>query len=204
MAFPTTSVLTTFTGADEEDLSEGGDWQANPIQVGPGRCRRISNEADTKFAGGDCQSVWATEYAADQEVFATITEVPTSGQSITVWFGIVGPNTAGVDAYLAAISGAATNNLSLFKCINSSVSAIGTPVTQAASIGHKLGGRRTGTTLELWYDTGSGWTVRDSMTNSEVTGDGFIGIELFEGGRFDNFGGGETVSETGGLYYVNA
>lgn len=198
MAFPTTDIITNFPGADEDPLSEGGAWQNNGMQPSTPRVRLVSNEADTQAAGGDCQSVYNTSFAADQEVFATISEVPSAGQGIAVWGRIVDQNTSGVDAYLCYYD---SGNFGLAKCVNGTVSGIGTATSKTPSIGHKIGLSMSGTTIEAWYYNGSSWSLDQSLTDSSVTGAGYLGIELNQGGRFDDFGGGAIVVAASPTYF---
>lgn len=187
--FPTTALLTTFNGADEDPLSEGGTW-VDGIQAGVPAVRRVANEADTQAAGGDCQACYDTAFAADQEVYATILEVPSAGQGVAVWFGIIDNNTAGVDAYLVYYD---SGNFGIAKCVNGTVSGLGTATSKTPAVGHKIGGRRIGTTIQAWYFNGTSWSLDQSVTDSSVTGSGRLGIELNGGGRFDDFGGGNYV-----------
>ena len=201
MAFPTTSVLTSFPGADEDPLSEGGAWAASTIRLASatiGRCRLLSNVAahpvDGNFAG---ESVWATQYAADQECFATITALPTAGTNgYAVWVRIQSEGTAGADGYMLSYN--RTIGLRIFKMLNSAVTQVGT-TTDAGdlAIGDSIGISGEGTTIKAWRKPAAGaWSNTITETDSNVTGAGKIGVLISAGSsvRVDDFGNGEVVA----------
>jgi hypothetical protein len=67
-------------------------------------------------------------------------------------------------------------------------------VTLAGS--DKIGFRRTDTFIEVWYDSGTGWTLMTAQAQSSLTGSFHIGIEFGDDNEppvltLDNFAGGK-------------
>lgn len=205
MAFPTTSVLTNFTGADEEPLSEGGNWSASTIRTNNATddpCSRASNRiARPSNASAVGESVWAASFAADQEVFMTVPTLGVSGQDIDLYFRIQNEGGSSVAAYLLAY--VIGTGWQFYRLSNITYTQIGATVsTQVLSAGDSMGASVLGTTLEAWYKAAAGsWTSLGSVTDSVVTGAGRIGVGITAGSSFtgDDFGGGAAVISVSGM-----
>lgn len=204
MAFPTTPVLTTFTGADENPLSEGGNW-AGPILVGRNQWQRLSNLAQST-AGSTVQSYWAPSTFTESEVYATVAAHGTGTQWVDLWARIQAPNTAGVDGYVLEITNnAGADDWDLYRVIDASASLLTALTNTELAVGDSLGLEVLGTgatvTLNAYHKPSAGsWTlvgtVGDSDASRIVTA-GNIGIETSNGSAWDldDFGGGEIAGE---------
>ena len=202
MAFPTTSVLSSFTGSDEDPLSEGGAW-SGPVLNGGRLVERLSNMAahsNNPDATNAASMYWnATQYGPDIEVYASVpTYVASATRSVAVWGRIHNPgNATTMEAYI----GAYTNGVGwrLFKVTSGSTfTQIGSTTASPALVsGDKIGLEVIGTSLKLYHFTGGSWVERCSGTDSAITGAGFIGVEFGIGNtdsRMDDFGGGTVVT----------
>lgn len=218
-SFPTTDVLTTFTGADEDPLSEGGDWASSIRWDGGGGVpandlRLVSNQAGPSASGANshCASYWNTSFAADQEVFATVGVKCDDGKWCSLAARIQDPSTSGVDFYaleIDAVAGSANDTWSIYRYNDNSGSLVGSLGTQEFSAGDKIGLEVSGTgatvTLRAYIYTGGVWTqvgsdVEDT-SGSRITAAGYIGAHMNDtanAGRWDDFGGGEIVVGGGG------
>jgi hypothetical protein len=201
MAFPTTSVLTTFTGADENPLSEGGNWALFGAGAESAPCARLSNQAKN---GSDvtnnlpARSYWTpSQFGPDVEAYATIATLPNSGKGTSVFGRIHNPtNDATYEGYLAVYT--TGTGFRLFKCLSGGTfTQIGSTDATAASAGDKIGLECISTTIRCLHFTGGSWVQRVSVTDSSITGAGYIAIEFASNdlgsGRLDDFGGGTVV-----------
>lgn len=198
MSFPTTSVLSNFTGADEDPISEGGNWYTTgPFRFGGVLNERLSNQTvrDQDITTGDSGSLWqVAQYGPDSEVFATIAALPGAGENVTVWCRIHNPgNATTAEGYLGQwINGTGWN---IYKMLTGSdFTEIGTTAASPSPIaGDKIGLEVIGTTLNLYHYTGGAWNLRVTGTDSSISGAGYIGLEFGANATeaaFDDFGGG--------------
>lgn len=215
MAFPTTSVLTSFTGADEDPLSEGGNWTSSIRWDGGASApandlRRASNQAAPSATGsnGHCASYWSSSFAADQEVYATMATKCTDGQYVELWARIQSPATSGVDGYVlqvSAVAGAANDSWDIVRYNDNSGTSVSSLGTQEVSAGDKIGLEVTGTgatvTLRAYLYSGGSWSQVGSdasdTSGSRITSSGYIGLHIQDTGnacRWDDFGGGAISS----------
>ena len=213
MAFPTTSVLTSFTGTDEDPLSEGGNW-SGPMVVARGRHMRNTNQMRPNATGSATkQSYWTPATFTETEVFATIAnKAVVNGQYFDLCARIVAPNTAGVDMYQLDISLAAGADVwAIYRIINASGTLVDTMTATEVAVGDQVGLEVTGTgatvTLNAYHKPSAGsWTLVDTFADTDanrITSAGYIGVESTTTvWYFDDFGGGEIVSavETQSFY----
>jgi len=211
MAFPTTSVLTSFTGTDEDPLSEGGNW-TGPIRTGKNPLRRVSNTVAAKTAGNNTNHMyWTTPtFGPDTEVFLTISTLPGNGSDFALWARVASPASGSMAGYVldyVGVTGAANDTWDIYKFTSDAGALLGSLGTQEVSAGDKIGFEVVGSgatvTCRGWYYNGSSWAQVGSdqtdSTGTRITAAGFIGIEaspLSSPGRADDFGGGTVVVPT--------
>lgn len=207
MAFPTTSVLTSFTGADEDPLSEGGNW-SGPILATRGQLRRVGNQAAPGTTGSATrQSYWSlATFGPDTEVYGTVAAKGANGTYWDLAARIQTPNVSGTtDMYqLEVTTQSGTDTWDIYRIVNDSgtlLSAVGTQeITAGDKIGFEVLGSGATVTLRAWYYNGTSWTqigadVTDTSA-SRITAAGYIGLEantLSGAQRLDDFGGGTVV-----------
>lgn len=204
MAFPTTSVLTSFTGSDEDPLSEGGNW-SGPILSARGRGIRSSNQRRPGTTGNATkQDYWTPATFTETEVFATIASKGASnGHYVDLWARIVEPNSANLDAYLLEVTVATgSDTWVLWRFNNASAASIATLTATEVAVGDQIGLEVTGTgatvTLNAYHKPSAGsWTLVGTHGDSDasrITSAGYIGIETAATLWYlDDFGGGEVV-----------
>lgn len=205
--FPSTPLLTTFPGPDEDPISEGGKWVANirtatatrkGCALGGVGSHRITRSGDAAAAS---ESVWNTSFSADQEVYTTIQRLGSSGQEIDLYLRITNNATSNVRGLLMAYElGAGTANWQWYWLNNTTYTAIGASVsTQLISAGDSIGAAAYGSTLESWYKAAAGsWTLLGSRSDTNITGSGNLGIYITAGSNFEggNFGGGALAADS--------
>lgn len=197
MAFPTTPVLTGFTGADENPLSEGGTW-SNPIRNGGRLLERIGNAVGHGGPGDNAATGYynVAQFGGDLESYLTVPVLPDAASGIAAWGRIHNPNNATtMEAYLAVYT--TGTGFRLFKCTaGATFTQLGSTDATAMTAGEKLGLECIDTTIRCLHFTGGSWVQRVSATDSAITGAGFIGIEFSTSngtGTGDDFGGGTVV-----------
>lgn len=76
---------------------------------------------------------------------------------------------------------------------------LGSVITQNIASGDKIGMSMIGNTLTVYHDSGSGWTVIATRTDTTYPNAGYIGWYIpgnMQDGRFDDFGGGSMSAPT--------
>lgn len=206
--FPTTGILTNATGADEDPISEAGEWSW-PINGTNNSLKRSSNHimrgSQNAAAIGQAYLDGQT-YGPDCEVYATMLlgEVNvTPGESYGVIARIQNPQTGSINGYFASWKDG--TGWRIFKCVAGTFTQIGSTVTGFNPVdGDKIGLECIGTSIKFKHYTGGAWVDRISVTDSGVTGAGYIGLEMVGTTvQFDDMGGGTvtsggTVSKSGG------
>lgn len=187
MAFPTTSVLDSFTRADENPLA--GIW-LGALTNTENQLQLVSNTAAAPDAAAFCGS-YTTSTSADCEAYATVS-TNDAGNRSELYLRVF-TDASGLDGYCVSRVG---STWSIRKKTNSADAAIGATATQAFSAGDSMGITAYGTTLEGWYKPAAGaWTMVLSRTDSTYTSGGYLGLRAFGTTyRFDDFGGGTIVS----------
>lgn len=191
MPAPTTSVLDDFNRADSGTL--GANW-STPFETGGfGSLTIISNQCGSD-AGFD-DAYWSTSFAANQDVFTTIS---TMGDGIRMYARIQSPNTAGRNAY--ALGQEADGHGAIYKVVAGTTTALGGGWTAGSVVvGDKIWLNCNGTTITAYVFHSGAWNTLESLTDSAVTGAGFIGLQVRGDAtpRFDDFGGGAMVVDPG-------
>lgn len=160
MALPASS---DFTGASENPISEGGNWNDDTSTFN--RCQR-DGSGNAQGTGGGSHCLWAADTFGDDHY----SEVELSGSTWSFTGPSVRHNTSKNDKYIGVIHG--TTTLRIYKVVASAYTQLATKTVTALSAGDKLKLEVTGSSLELFVDTGSGWVSELTATNSDVTGNG--------------------------------
>jgi hypothetical protein len=210
MAFPTTSVLTTFTGTDEDPLSEGGNW-SGPIKAARGRGVRLSNQRRPGTTGNTTkQDYWTLATFTETEVFGTIQNKPASGY-IDLVARIQNPNTSTDTHYSLEITiVAGTDTWDLYRVVSGTgvlaASFTATEIANGDQIGMEVLGSGATVTVNAYHKPSAGaWTLIGTFADtdaSRITGAGYIGIETNQSVLgLDDFGGGEVVTSNKQTFY---
>lgn len=206
MAFPTTSVLDTFTtGADSTPPS---GWARFAGQANDFTALTATNNArgPSGVVGFDYWS--AAQFGPDCEVGITIPTIPTSGQRIFMYYGITNtPPTvaAALNGYrllYTAVAGAANDTWVLSSIVAGAISTIGTGTTVDLVAGDSIGIERIANVHTVYRKTGGTWGAMANLTsisNSDVTGAGYLALGIEDTTiRVDDFFGGTVVTAGGG------
>lgn len=207
MAFPTTGILSTFTGADEDPLSEGGNWDGS-IRAARGRHVRASNEMRPGSTGNNTkQSYWTPNTFTETEVYATITSKAVNDGDLLVLDARISPadvKTDNVDEYQLHIGVAAgADTWSIHRSINATGTLLATLTATEVAVGDSVGFEVLGTgatvTLNAHHKpSGGSWALVGTVDDTHadrITTAGYIGTQ--QGATLwylDDFGGGEVVA----------
>lgn len=196
MAFPTTSILDAFNRADEGP-PPSANWTADPFNVST-----VGHEVISNAASNGQHTYWsAASFAADQEAYVTISNL-NGGTGGGLFMRVQSPGTSGADGYECNWNG---TTVSVTRVIDAYAveTTIDSVTTTAAATGYKFGVEVTGTgatvTIKCYIDTGSGWTLvltASDTGGTRITSGGYIGMFSQPVTSLDDFGGGAIVSAT--------
>jgi hypothetical protein len=199
MAFPTTSVIETFTGANGTS-PPNSNWTNiyNTVAIQSNRAAPVTLD-DIGIAGWDTAT-----FGADSEVYMTIPSVP-AGNDGSCFLFLRGTTLSitTVDGYIAGVDRTtATDTLTLEELLNGGTTALSS-TTQNVSAGDKIGLEAIGTALKMYYcPSGGSWTQKISTSDGTYTSAGYIGLGIYNSGAGvymsgDDFGGGTVVAVSG-------
>lgn len=187
MTFPSNpTILDNFNRGNEGPPMTGWTDLQNGLKVVSSQCVADTGASTSKFN---------TAFDKDQEFFVTIvTKSPTDG---------------GVEAILARLStsfdgyrvlwfesASGTDEIIIQRSDGGILTQLGAIIFIDKSDGSKLGIRCVGSTIEAWYDTGGGWTLAGSRTDSNYAGNDKPALGLIQlDSVFDDFGGGDFVAD---------
>lgn len=192
------ALLSAFTGADENPLSEGGNWAK--VDTAGGNLKRVSNVVGGVTASAAAYNYWTpSNFGADCEAYLTIATKPSVNGTVRLGIRIQGEGgTSTWDGYVAfwqAVSG--TDTLLLQRVTNGSSTTLAT-VNQEFATGDKVGLRALGSTIEMWRHDGSSWALLASVVDTTYASAGKVLIEVADSaltGRLDDVYAG-TVTAT--------
>ncbi len=194
MAFPTTSVIDSFTRADTGP-PPGPLW-SSPMWSGQSGLTVISNQAAGAATWKDAYIT--TEVAADSEAFFTLATLPSGLEGVFLHARIQASGLGGSPNSYALRIGPGTTYLPVIQKIVAGVNTtLVTGATFTVAAGDKFGFDCIGTTLTAYrapVATGV-WAALCTVTDSTHTSGGRIGMEWKDSAlRADDFGGGVIVS----------
>ena len=192
MAFGDYATLRSdFTGANEDPLSEGGNWAEASGSTGD--LQRNTNEVKESLAGVTGRSYWTPTQFTDSESWVTITAKPGNGNTIDLITRLKEPG-SGWDGYLFRFAQASgTDTWDIFRIVNGSSTATIDSGSREFANGEKIGALSQGTTHSIYVFTGGSWTLLGGGTDNTYTS-GYLGIGIRSTtGRIDDFFAGEIV-----------
>lgn len=194
MAFPTTSLIDSFTRANQDPVASG--WLGpTRLAANSGQCKVLSNAlVASTIVGGTTHSYWNTSFAANQEAWITVTTLPAAAGGVSVTARINSPNSAACDYYQWTYT--VGTGWRMFRVVNDAYTQIGsTVVTPTLAAGEKIGYELLGTQLRGLHFTGGVWNQIMLVTDTVITDVGFIGAEITDSTAVaDDFGGGSSGS----------
>ncbi len=169
---PAPALISDFTGADENPLSEGGNW-AN-LNTSSDPLQRLSNAASASV-NTDSASYWTpANFGADLEAYVTITNPATSPA------GLIGriQGEGGAATWDGYVVRASTLSLQIGRVDNGVITLLVNTGSVTVASGDKLGMRISGSAIEAWKQlSGSGvWNLVATTTDTTYASAGKIGL----------------------------
>jgi hypothetical protein len=191
--FPTTPLLDDFNRANENPLSDGGNWSGSTGFSSFSSAQLVSNAINPVAPSTYSGNYWAaSQFGPDCEVFADV-EQSSASDTLYLYCRVPVPTSNTLTGYLLRyFNGVVSVSKSVLGAqtqINSNT------ITLAAgdSIGLSVRG-----SIETAYWRKSGvWSSGTPVSDSAVTGSGYIAFAVWSSGslrvEMDNFGGGTTI-----------
>jgi len=179
VAFPTTPILDTANRPNEGPPPSvnwgniGNGWSVTGNQLRPS-VNAVNN-----------LSYWNMQFKASQEAIAT---VATLSGPVGVFARMREPG-AGTDFYLVRMT---TTAIVISRIDNSTETVLSTTSVSSTS-GMKIGIRCIGAKIQAWRDSGGGWALVATTTDSTYPNGGYIGLfATATAAAVDDFGGGNS------------
>ena len=173
------TLLSDFTGADENPLSEGGNWgKLNSADAQD--LRRVSNQITSNGATTGSKYWTPTNFGPHCEAYVTIATKPDNGNVVGVFARAQGEGGSGTwDAYQAIFSAAAGTDTWALQTItnNATVTTIASGSREFAS-GEKVGIRCLGSLIQIWCFTAGAWTKLGEGTDTTYPNAGKAGARV--------------------------
>jgi len=170
MADPT--LVSDFTGADENPLSEGGNW-AN-LNTSSNPFKRLSNAAGASVNLANNASYWTPgNFGPNLEAYVTLTTLTAGTAGMA--FRIQGEGGAATwDGYIAV---AANSGITIYRVLDGALTVIGSDSTAFVS-GDKIGVSITGTLITTWRQASgsAAWVQCVQAADATYSAAGKIGL----------------------------
>lgn len=211
--FPTTPVIDNFNRADEGP-PPSANWTTGIANgfggfLEPGHSV-VGNQLNNDF-NDVAQNYWNSDsFGPDCEAYITVVDVQgLVSVGLAARLTDIGRFTCeGYAVQINPSGGGANRTYQIFRIDNGVLTLLSNSTEDSVGSmdGDKYGIRCIGNNIQLWADTGEGWRLKLSVTDSTHTGAGAIGIvtESDPLSRWDDFGGGHIVFPSRGALLFNA
>jgi fibronectin type 3 domain-containing protein len=180
--------LDTFNRANENPLSDSGNWSTN-LNGGLENGLHVNANQLACSATSTCTGWRKTQYGPDAEAWARVATLPGTGNAIRLYVRVQSPGTSAYDGYMLLVSQqAGTDQATIYRITNSGLTALLT-VPQELTAGDTVLLRAKGSALEAWRYDGAAWSRFGLVQDATYAGAGFTGIGIRgTTGRLDDFG----------------
>lgn len=197
MAFPTTSVLDSFTRTNASSL--GSNWGTDTIGAGATTFVVTSDRAAARNSSY-AEQYWSagSTFGPDSEAYATTPALATgSFASFGFMVRTQSPGSTAADGYRLTIS-PGSSEADISRVDNGVETQLGATISQAAAAGDTDGLEAVSSTITAYRKTSAGsWGSIGSRTDTTYSTAGRVGMWAFDPGAtgtLDDFGGGTVVS----------
>jgi hypothetical protein len=197
LSFPTTGILDDFTRADENPLSDSGNW-TNPLLSGDGVLKLSSDTVIPADDTGDSSAYWATGFSVPVECYFTVASFPDGNSgNPALWACVSGEDTGSLSGYHFETNNA--NEVWVERWDSGTLAETFLDIT-GLSLGDGDGfGLSVGAlgAIEIWHAPGgTGWVSLGTHTDATYTS-GKLGLGYSSpdtgSAPFTSFGGGGGV-----------
>jgi hypothetical protein len=195
MAVPTTSILDSFTRANESPLA--GNWTQPVYDSTTARLRLVSNVLASDAGLANAAAYWnLTNVGPDCEVYSSFSA---PAGAIYVFARLQTPGSAACDGYAWQVNTGGGSN-QLYRIDNGVFTGIGSNGGLSGTE-DGLWLQVVGSALTGYMHDGGVWTVNGTAVDSTYALAGKLGIEIDDpsaGNTADNFGGGTIIPPPSG------
>ena len=172
-AVSTGTLVSSFSGADENPLSEGGLWANLDTSKNP--LKRAGNVATASVNSAQNASYYATDFGPELDAYVTLTTIPPGGNLVQLRARVQGAGgSATWDGYAVQYIGG--GQVDIYVYTNAvAASSLGSALVDLAD-GDKLGIRCTGSSISAWTFSGGLWTRRVAVTNATYGSAGKVAL----------------------------
>lgn len=191
MAFPTVSVIDTFDRADENPLA---GW-TSPLYSGFGSAFKVEYNEATGAGPSPNAYRTAETIGPDLQVYMTIAGAGSSSNQITL-SGRIANAGGSVDDYHVRFNRSG-DVVTIERADSGANTTLGANMSHTLANGHKIGLEIVGTSISAYVDSGSGWVLLGTRTDSTHTAAGKVGLYAADEGTYiDDFAAGTVASAT--------
>ncbi len=205
MSFPTTPILDNFTRANENPLSDGGNWSSS-IVVNDVGLKLVSDYAVGTMSANPNSSYWSAAIFHYSEAYITWSAVPVAQYTVVLSARTSNENTSGpntTNGYFFTAQPAQAIYFSKF--VNGTFTVLSNDTSQANLFvsGDTQGFSVIKNQLAGFREHGGTWSEIGVVTDNALTS-GHIGISLGTNStmQLSNFGGGEAPSASATNFLV--
>jgi len=189
------SLVSSFTGADESPLSEGGNWASLNTSQGP--LQRLSNGVCSNTAGSIRLSYWTpANFGPDVEAVITVQTALASLNNFGLIARITAEGGAGTyNGYRVGYTHGTPGTIVVQRVVATASTTLATVTITALTLGAQLGIRCYGSSIEAWYKpSGGSWTLAAAAEDFTYMSAGKVAIFSNDTTfRLDDFSAGSTL-----------
>lgn len=198
MAFPTTPILDSFNSGALQALTARAGWGTGPL--GPSTTGYATDATPTLATSPGTDGNYWNDTSTDCECYCTVKAFDNVQDTMQIAARITAVGGTWT-AYAVASDRGTTTDFQIVKWVAGGETLLGASPSTTVVPGDGMGISVIGNVITSWYRSGLGgvWVQKDQITDSSITGPGFIGgvRHLFNfTNSFDDFGGGAPVAVT--------
>jgi hypothetical protein len=179
VGFPTPSVTDTFDRANSASLGASyGRWWNGDQNLG------IESNQCEPSTSDYCDNYYNVAQYQNKDVAVTIDTLPPTNEIVYLGGRIQSAGLAGMDCYQLVYTNAATDTIRLDRVINSTETALQTwnqNLANGNGFGFRISGTGATVTIEVYVNTGSGWTLLGTYNDTNanrITATGYGGLGI--------------------------
>ncbi len=172
--------------------SLGSNWTGP--SVGDSSSLTISSNQVTSAGSGYGAAGWnATQYGPDEEVYVTVSTLPSSGDDLALYLRASTPSSGTFNGYMVALD-ASDQSEAIFRIDGGSYTKIGGDYGISFTAGDSFGMSAAGNTITAWYKHSGTWTAAGSAIDYSYDSAGYTLLEIGDNtARLDNFTTGNAL-----------
>ena len=168
------TVLDTFSGSDENPITT--NW-TTPLFSGGQTLKIASNRLATDGFGAAWYDV--KQFGPDQEAAFTVITKPADNEVFNIYVRLQNPGILNqVNGFLVRAQALAGTDQFLIRRVDNDAATTIATINQEFNANDQIGIRAIGDHLSLWQNTGTGWTLLGSVTDTAYALGGYLGAAI--------------------------